>query len=65
MIKKDIYIAYNGLKYTVEWYFDMKGKSQVLEYYLGLTPLERRKVLMLFKRIDYLSRTEGETYYGK
>ena len=45
MIKKDICVAYKGVKYTIEWYFDRKGKSQVLEYYSALTPLERRKVL--------------------
>lgn len=97
MIKKDTCIAYKGPKYTIEWYFNQKEKSQVFEYYSALTPVERRKILMLFRRIgdfgkivvtkafkkksdklpknektkamnyriDYLSRTEKEIYYGK
>ncbi|MCK5671829.1 MAG: type II toxin-antitoxin system RelE/ParE family toxin [Spirochaetales bacterium] len=63
MIKKDTCIAYKGLKYTIEWYFDRKGKSQVLEYYLGLTPLERRKVLMLFKRIGDFGKINDKTKF--
>lgn len=63
MIKKDICIAYKGLKYTIEWYFDRKGKSQVLEYYLELTPLERRKLLMLFKRIGDFGKINDKTKF--
>ena len=63
MTKKDTCIAYNGLKYTIEWYFDRKGKSKVLEYYLGLTSLERRKVLMLFKRIGDFGKINDKTKF--
>lgn len=45
------YIAYSGKKFTVEWYFDSRGKSAALDYYNSLTAQERIKVLQLFKRI--------------
>jgi phage-related protein len=45
------YVAYEGWAYTVEWYFDAKNKSQALNYYQSLNEEERRKVLMLFKRM--------------
>jgi len=63
MIKKDSCIAYKGLKYTIEWYFDKKSKSQVLEYYSALTPLERRKVLMLFKRMGEFGKINDKTKF--
>ena len=46
--------AYIGNFYTIEWYYDKKGKSQSYEYYLELSDLQKRKLLVLFKRIgDY------------
>lgn len=48
------YIAYQGGKFTVEWYFDKRKRSQALEYYYSLTIDEKIKVLKLFKRMaDY------------
>ncbi len=48
------YIAYIGSFYTIEWYYDEKGKSLAYEYYLSLSDLQKRKLLVLLKRIgDY------------
>ena len=48
------YIAYIGSFYTIEWYYDEKGKSLAYEYYLSLSDLQKRKLLVLFKRMgDY------------
>lgn len=38
------FIAYKGKKFTIEWYYDAKGKSEVLDYYEKL-PIERQKKL--------------------
>lgn len=27
------YIAYEGEEFTIEWYYDAKGKSQAFEYF--------------------------------
>lgn len=45
------YIAYQGKKFTVEWYYNPNKKSQALNYYKRLSVVERSKVLGLFKRI--------------
>ena len=48
------YIAYEGTIYTIEWYYNENGKSQAYEYYQKLTDTQKRKLLLLFKRIgDY------------
>jgi len=41
--------ACRGPQFTVEWYFDEKGKSQVLEYFLELSQDRKRKTLRLFR----------------
>jgi phage-related protein len=43
------YIAYQGPKFTIEWYFDDQGKSPSREYYLSLTSLRQDQTLYLFK----------------
>lgn len=45
------YIAYEGKEFTIEWYFDINGKSSALEYYKKLAVQEKIKVLHLFKRM--------------
>ncbi len=63
MTKNNRCIAYKGLKYTIEWYYSPKGKSQVFEYYIALTSLERRKVLMLFKRMGDFGKINDKTKF--
>lgn len=51
------YIAYEGHKFTVEWYYDQYGRSQSLDYYLSLSIGERIKLMHLFKRMaDKIAR---------
>ncbi len=48
------YIAYKGATFTIEWYFDIHGKSQALEYLLNIDASMQQKVFYLFKRMgDY------------
>ncbi len=44
-------IAYEGACFTVEWYLDVRGKSQALGYYQSLPRAERILLLRLFKLI--------------
>jgi|AMWB02.1.fsa_nt_gi phage-related protein len=41
-------IAYRGKKFTLEWYFDDKEKSEVLEYFENLTRDRQKKLIHLF-----------------
>ena len=45
------FIAYEGEALTVEWFFDKKGKSEALDFFETLSDAQKRKILMLFKRI--------------
>ena len=45
------YIAYKGLIFTLEWYYNSEGRSQEFEYYQSLNSEERIKLLRLFKRM--------------
>lgn len=42
-------IAYEGQEFTIEWYFDEKGRSQALEYYNLQSDERKRKTLNLIR----------------
>ena len=42
-------IAYEGSECTIEWFFDEKGYSQALEYFLEQPQDKQRKALNLFR----------------
>ena len=42
-------IAFEGEKYTIEWFVDVKGYSQALEYYQESPVTQRDKILALFR----------------
>jgi len=45
------YVAYSGEVFTIEWYFDATGNSDVLDYFNEQSDIQKRKLLMLFKRM--------------
>ena len=51
MKKEKEYIAYQGNKYTIEWYYDEKDYSQTLAYFEKLSPKRQDKVFYLFSRM--------------
>lgn len=42
-------IAYKGRCFTIEWYFDDRGNSKVLDYFTTLPIEEKNKLLYLFQ----------------
>ena len=66
------FIAYEGDSLTVEWFYDENGKSDSLDYFESLSNTQKRKVLMLFKRIGDFGkisditkfRNEGEKVFA-
>lgn len=65
-------VVYIGEKFTVEWYFDINGYSQPFEHFDKTSDIQKRKFLMLVKRIaDYGKiyditkfRNEGSEIYA-
>ena len=56
--------AYIGNFFTIEWYYDERGKSQSHEYYEGLSDLQKRKLLVLFKRIGDFGKIHDITKFN-
>jgi phage-related protein len=44
-------IIYSGEKFTIEWYYDKKGKSAAYEYFLNSTAEQQDKFLLLVKKM--------------
>lgn len=42
------YIAYVGAEFTIEWYYDVKGQSQALEYFSKQPKCSISKFLTFF-----------------
>ncbi len=66
------FVAYEGETLTVEWFFNEKGKSEALDFFETLSNAQKRKTLMLFKRIGDFGkisditkfRNEGEKIFA-
>lgn len=43
------FIAYKGKKFTIEWYFNTKNKSEALDYFEELTPDRQKKMAHLLR----------------
>ena len=57
------FIAYEGDNLTVEWFYDENGKSDSLDYFESLSNTQKRKVLMLFKRIGDFGKISDITKF--
>ena len=66
------FIAYKGEALTIEWFFNENGKSEALDFFETLSNAQKRKALMLFKRIGDFGkisditkfRNEGEKIFA-
>ncbi|WP_428356843.1 type II toxin-antitoxin system RelE/ParE family toxin [Methyloprofundus sp.] len=57
------FIAYEGDSLTIEWFYDENGKSASLDYFESLSNAQKRKVLMLFKRIGDFGKVSDITKF--
>jgi len=61
-------VAYEGTEFIIEWYYDENGKSQSFDFYENLNNSQKRKLLLLFKRIGNFGKINDKTkfrYEGK
>jgi len=66
------YVAYEGSKYTIEWYYDTKGLSAALEYFIQQPKEKQRKLINLLRLMgeqgkifdETKFRNEGEKIYA-
>jgi len=56
-------VIYSGERFSVEWYFDENGYSQAYEYFLSTDDLQKRKFLILVKRIADFGKIFDKTKF--
>lgn len=47
-MRKIEFIAYIGLEFTIEWYYNQKGETPALHYFNKLNPKMQQKIFYLF-----------------
>lgn len=57
------YIAYRGISFTIEWYYDSSTSSDALEYFLALSEERQSKVLRLFKAMGDIGKINNITKF--
>jgi phage-related protein len=60
---KNSCVIYIGVFFTFEWYFDKNGNSQAYEYFLSTTQIQKRKFLMLVKRMGDFGKIFDKTKF--
>ena len=69
---KKNYIAYKGTKFEIEWYFDDRGRSDVLDYFDNLSIDRQKKLFYLLRHLGDKGkifniekfRNEGDQIYA-
>ena len=56
-------VIYSGEYFSVEWYFDKEGYSQAYEYFLSIDDSQKRKFLILVKRIADFGKIFDKTKF--
>lgn len=57
------FIAYQGTFYTIEWYFDHRGRSEAREFFEQQAKANQEKLFTLFKRMGDLGKIRDETKF--
>src|SRR3990167_5357786 len=57
------FIVFEGNEFTVEWYFNTKGKSIALDYFESLDDNEQMKLLGLFELIGNVGEIKNKTKF--
>lgn len=61
--KQKEYLAFEGVKFTIEWYFDSNGNSVALDYFESLHDDEQIKLLGLFELIGNVGEIKNKTKF--
>lgn len=57
------YIVYNGEAFTIEWYYDQKGKSQPRDFYEKLDQDQKIQLLKLVKVMGDIGQIRNKTKF--
>ena len=62
--EKKEYVLYKGEKFTVEWYYTEKNKSQPFDYFNSLDSPQQMKLLYLVKRMGDFGKISDKTKFN-
>jgi len=57
------YIAYRGDEFTIEWYYNSRGKSTALEYFNRLDEDRQDKAINLFALMANMGKIQNKTKF--
>ena len=57
-------LIYEGSCFRIEWFYDDNGKSQAYDYFLGTSDSQKRKFLMLVKRMGDSGKIFDKTKFN-
>ena len=57
-------LIYEGSCFRIEWFYDENGKSQAYDYFLGTSDSQKRKFLMLVKRMGDAGKIFDKTKFN-
>lgn len=57
-------LIYEGSCFRVEWYYDENGKSQAYDYFLKTSDSQKRKFLILVKRMGDFGKIFDKTKFN-
>lgn len=57
---KKQFIAYQGQEFTIEWYYNNRGKSDALEYFQDLSIDRKKKIIHLFYLLGDVGKIMNE-----
>ena len=60
---KENYLIYEGVFFRIEWFYDKAGYSQAFEYFRKASPSQKRKFLMLIKKIGDFGKIFDKTKF--
>src|SRR5579863_9127560 len=64
MKKNKEYIAFEGIEFTIEWYFDAKGRSLALDYLESLSDKKQIKLLELFELMGNVGEIKNKEKFN-
>jgi hypothetical protein len=60
---KDNCTIYIGPIFTIEWYYDQKGYSQAYDYFIKISQEQKRKFLILVKKMGDFGKIYDNTKF--
>ena len=62
--RKESCLIYEGPCFRIEWFYDENGKSQAYDYFLETSDSQKRKFLILVKRIGDSGKIFDKTKFN-